>query len=78
MSPWGVDHIFIPQNTRELRVWPLRILDSEPGAGGTQSSLGVEPFLLIVRTGRIFTARHTRYEGVSPGEYRRILGVSSI
>jgi hypothetical protein len=29
-------------------------------------------FLLIVRTGRIFTAR------LSPNEYRRILGFSSI
>jgi hypothetical protein len=31
------------------------------------------PFLLIVRTGRIFTVRET-----SSDEYRRILGVSSI
>ena len=37
------------------------------------------PFLLIVRTGRIFTAHDPPYEeGVTMNEYRRIHGVSSI
>jgi hypothetical protein len=36
-------------------------------------------FLLIVRTGWIFTAhRHAPSEGVTLNEYHRILGVSSI
>ena len=38
-----------------------------------------EPFLLIVRTGRIFTTHvQTLKDGCDMDEYRRILGVSSI
>jgi hypothetical protein len=40
---------------------------------------GTGPFLLIVRTGRIFTTHAgTQTDGCDMGEYRRILGVSSI
>ena len=48
------------------------------------SEVGIQPFLLIVRTDRIVTAhRHIVPEGcaqrgVTVNEYRRILGVSSI
>ena len=48
MSPCGSDHIFTSL-ARGAGVWPLRI----PGVGLPVS----RPFLLIVRTGRIFTAR---------------------
>ena len=41
--------------------------------------VGVEPFLLIARTGRIVTAHiHTLRRGCDINEYRRIPGVSSI
>jgi hypothetical protein len=40
---------------------------------------GTGSFLLIVRTGRIFTSHaSTQTNGCDAGEYRRILGVSSI
>jgi len=40
---------------------------------------GTGPFLLIVRTGRIFTAHaFTQTNGCDMDEYRRMLGVSSI
>ncbi len=40
---------------------------------------GTGPFLLIVRTGRIFTAHETtKSNGCDMNEYRRMLGVSSI
>ena len=44
------------------------------------SKISIQPFLLIVRTDRIFTAHaHTLRRGCdSEGEYCRILGVSSI
>ncbi len=52
-------------------VWPLRIPRSEL-QHPDQTTDAPRPFLLIVRTGRFFTADH------SADEYRRILGVSSI
>ena len=48
---------------------------SEDPAGG----FAIDGFLLIVRTGRIFTARVRHpLRGRDTGEYRRILGCSSI
>ncbi len=52
-------------------VWPLRIPRSELNKPDLHRSASW-PFLLIVRTGRIFTA------GAIADEYRRIHGVSSI
>ena len=53
----------------EVGVWPLRI----PQNRRRWSFIALRSFLLIVRTGWIFTARMS-----SPNEYHRILGVSSI
>jgi hypothetical protein len=55
-----------------------RQLQITSGSVEVRTGTTIEPFLLIVRTGRIFTAHVTNLiRRCDMNEYRRILGVSS-